>query len=231
MAGLTWWSGAWTARSMCSSMNRRRVCRMCADTTVMDGANPLTVPTGRASVAVVDLDGDGRKDLVLGNTEGQLLFFANVGTDAAPQFSGGQLLQADNAVVDLAGSARSRPFVGDVDQDGVPDVLIGAADGLVRLYAGSRNAATGPSSTTGDPGGTYVYAFRVQPPRPWQCPAHSLDVANDGQITALDALMVINHLNAHGPGTLPALSTGSDAPPPYLDCSGDGAVTAPMRSR
>ena len=44
-----------------------------SDTILLDGANPLTVASGRASVTVVDLNDDGRKDLVLGNTEGQLV--------------------------------------------------------------------------------------------------------------------------------------------------------------
>ena len=38
---------------------------------------------------------------------------------------------------------------------------------------------------------------------PWQCPVFPLDVNHDGRITPLDALIVINFLNANGPGTLP----------------------------
>ena len=109
-----------------------------SDTIVLDGANPLTASSGRSSVVVVDLNDDGRKDLVLGNTEGQLVYYTNVGTDASPQFNGSQLLQADGAVIDLSGIPRSRPYVADVNGDGVPDLLVGAADGLVRQYLGSR---------------------------------------------------------------------------------------------
>ena len=196
-----------------------------SDTIVLDGANPLSVSSGRASVAVVDLNDDGRKDLVLGNTEGQLVYFANVGTDASPQFNGSQLLQAEGAVIDLSGIPRSRPFVADVNGDGVPDMLVGALDGLVRQYIGSRTSgATG--STAGDPGGAYAYAFRVESPtNPWQCPVFPLDVNHDGLITPLDALIVINYLNEHGPGTLPVPVTAELAPPPYLDCTGDREVT------
>ena len=53
-----------------------------------------------------------------------------------------------------------------------------------------------------------------------------LDVNHDGLITPLDALIVINFLNASGPGTLPVPPTAALAPPPYLDCSGDREVTA-----
>lgn len=196
-----------------------------SDTVVLDGANPLSVSSGRASVAVADLNDDGRKDLVLGNTEGQLVYFANVGADASPQFNGSQLLQADGAVIDLSGIPRSRPFVADVNGDGVPDMLVGALDGLVRQYIGSRTSGA-TSSTAGEPGGAYAYAFRVESLTiPWQCPVFPLDVNHDGLITPLDALIVINYLNEHGPGTLPVPVTAELAPPPYLDCTGDREVT------
>ena len=197
-----------------------------SDTIVLDGANPLSVSSGRASVAVVDLNDDGRKDLVLGNTEGQLVYFANIGTDASPQFNGSQLLQAEGTVIDLSGIPRSRPFVADVNGDGAPDLLVGALDGLVRQYLGARPSGA-PDGEVGDPGGAYAYAFRVQAAaNPWQCPVFPLDVNHDGLITPLDALIVINHLNEHGPGTLPVPVTAEQAPPPYLDCSGDREVTA-----
>jgi len=197
-----------------------------SDIIVLDGANPLSVSSGRASVAVVDFDDDGRKDLVVGNTEGQLVYFANVGTDASPQFNGSQLLQADGAVIDLSGIPRSRPFVADVDGDGVSDMLVGALDGLVRQYIGSRTSgASDPDA--GGPGEAYVYAFRVaEPTNPWQCPVFPLDVNHDGWITPLDALIVINYLNEHGPGILPVPATAELAPPPYLDCTGDREVTS-----
>jgi hypothetical protein len=194
-----------------------------SDTILLDGANPLTVASGRASVTVVDLNDDGRKDLVLGNTEGQLAYYPNVGTDAAPLFDGSQLLEADGAVIDLAGIPRSRPFVTDVNGDGVPDLLVGAGDGLVRQYLGSRAA------DAGEPGGPYAYGFRVESApttNPWQCPVFPLDVNHDGLITPLDALIVINYLNAHGPATLPVQSAGGMATPPYLDGSGDWEITA-----
>lgn len=195
------------------------------DTILLDGANPLTVASGRASVTMVDLNDDGRKDLVLGNTEGQLVFYPNVGTDAAPSFDGSQLLEADGAVIDLAGIPRSRPFAADVNGDGVADLLVGAGDGLVRQYLGSRAVDGG----AGEPGGSYVFGFRVEPApttNPWQCPVFPLDVNHDGLITPLDVLIVINFLNANGPAALPLLPPAALAPPPYLDCSGDRNVTA-----
>ncbi len=107
-----------------------------------DGSD-LVVPTNRSSPVILDLDGDGNKDILTGNTNGQLLFYRNVGTDAEPSFSGYSLVKSDGVDIDLPKSPRSRPFVcywtGDGHFgpiDGYLDVLIGAADGKVHLYRG-----------------------------------------------------------------------------------------------
>lgn len=101
----------------------------------------LVVPTERSSPESLDLDDDGRKDLLTGNTEGQLLFYRNVGTDDAPLFSGYVLVESDGVPIDLppdppALGPRSRPFVCDWTGDDLTDVLIGAGDGLTHLYQG-----------------------------------------------------------------------------------------------
>jgi len=103
----------------------------------------LIVPSLRSSPELIDLDGDGRIDLFTGNTEGQLLFYRNVGTDAEPSFSGYSLVESNGVPIDFPGLPRSRPSVcywtGDGHFgpiDGYPDVLIGAGDGKVHLYRG-----------------------------------------------------------------------------------------------
>lgn len=109
----------------------------------------LAVPTGRSCPCLRDLDGDGKKDLLAGNTEGQLLLYHNVGTDSAPAFSGYVLVQSSGVPIDLPGSARSRPFVCDWASGLAPDVLIGSGDGLVRVYEGDESSAVGPPWTGG----------------------------------------------------------------------------------
>jgi VCBS repeat-containing protein len=61
-----------------------------------------------------------------------------------------------------------------------------------------------------------------------QNPRHPLDVSNDGHITPLDALLVINELNAGSRGGASRLAASLSAAPssgPYLDTSGDGVVS------
>ena len=106
------------------------------------GAADLVVPGLRSSPDVRDLDGDGKKDLLAGNTEGHLLFYPNTGTDADPSFTTVALVEADGAPIDLPGSPRSRPFVCDWTGDGLTDVLVGAGDGKVHLYQGVPEPAT-----------------------------------------------------------------------------------------
>ena len=57
----------------------------------------------------------------------------------------------------------------------------------------------------------------------WQNPVIPADVSGEGEVTPLDALLIVNYLNAHGTGSLPSV-TGS--PPPYVDVNGDGACSA-----
>ncbi|MGE5293616.1 MAG: hypothetical protein ACM3VT_02180, partial [Solirubrobacterales bacterium] len=107
----------------------------------------LTVPGGRSSPEFVDLDGDGRKDLLTGNTDGMILFYKNTGTASLPAFNTYTAVQSAGVVIDLAGTLRTRPAVcywtGDGKfgpKDGYWDLLVGYGDGKVRLYRGIAKA-------------------------------------------------------------------------------------------
>jgi len=110
---------------------------------VLEDETVLAVPGSRSSPVVVDLNGDGLQDLLVGNTYGEILFYANVGTETVPAFDGYDVVTSDGQTIDLTGSPRSRPDVctwtGDGHfgpADGYWDLLIGSGDGKVRLYRG-----------------------------------------------------------------------------------------------
>jgi hypothetical protein len=103
---------------------------------LLDNGSNLVVPSFRSSPHVEDLDGDGAKDLLVGNTDGNILTYFNAGTDAAPVFNGYTAVESDGSAIDLPFDLRSRPFLCDWNDDGIRDMLVGYGDGLVRLYLG-----------------------------------------------------------------------------------------------
>ena len=61
----------------------------------LDGKDPIDVEVGHATPSVVDWDGDGKRDLLLGQFGGgRLRFYRNVGTDGAPRLRGFEYVQA-----------------------------------------------------------------------------------------------------------------------------------------
>jgi len=66
-------------------------------------------------------------------------------------------------------------------------------------------------------------------PTPWTNSVKPVDVNNDGVITAIDALIIINMLNASGGSLqLPAVASprGPRSVPDYVDVNGDGTIGA-----
>jgi hypothetical protein len=61
---------------------------------------------------------------------------------------------------------------------------------------------------------------------PWQNPISPLDVNNDGASNAMDALIIINHLNTHGSHRADgiAINSPSSGMPSFIDVNGDGYV-------
>ncbi|MBN1853920.1 MAG: VCBS repeat-containing protein [Pirellulales bacterium] len=105
-----------------------------SETIVQDLYGNLQVPSGRSSPALMDLTGDGNKDLLVGNTNGAILLYTNQGSDSMPSFSTYDYVIADGIAIDLPGVPRSRPFISDWTGDGLPDLLIGAGDGRIHLF-------------------------------------------------------------------------------------------------
>jgi hypothetical protein len=135
-------------------------------------------------------------------------------------------LEAADNVIDLSDEPRSRPFVGDFNADGTPDLLVGSADGTVRLYAGTWAAPPGEATgqRPGWAGDPYIHRIRVHPAAYWQNPINRFDVNGQDGVTPLDVLLVINYINAHpGHSGLPAAPA---VPPPFYNVDGNDAITA-----
>ena len=101
------------------------------------------------------------------------------------------------------GDYRVQAVAGDGQQLGTPDVQqrsLTASQAITDLMFGMDNP-------------------------PWTSPFNSEDINNDGIVSPLDALLVINYLNENGVRELPVPSE-SESPPPYWDSSGDGWVTS-----
>ncbi|MBN1670357.1 MAG: VCBS repeat-containing protein [Kiritimatiellae bacterium] len=111
-------------------------------TLLRNGSATLDIGS-RACPCVVDWDGDGKKDLLVGEYSGRIFFFANTGTDAAPAFNGSTLLAAGGSTLDVG--MTSRPAVVDWNSDGKLDILCGEHTGKVWLFL-ARDVPAAPSA-------------------------------------------------------------------------------------
>lgn len=82
---------------------------------------------------LLDLDGDGQSELLLGCRSGFVATYCH--GENGPVFSG--YLQAREAPIDVGRCAA--PTATDWNGDGITDILVGAEDGLIRLYLGRRD--------------------------------------------------------------------------------------------
>lgn len=111
----------------------------------------------RSGPVVMDMNGDGVKDLLSGEVSGKVYFCENNGTNANPQLA--NFVALKTGTIDISHGSTSRIAVSDWDQDGTQDVMSGGYDSRLRLYL--QAAATTPPAPVVDlvnNGGYYIPA-------------------------------------------------------------------------
>ncbi|MGD1920754.1 MAG: calcium-binding protein, partial [Pleurocapsa sp.] len=172
---------------------------------------------------LVDLDGDGDSDVVIGNSNaGDIRYFIN--DNAAPEFI--------NPLVDKTGTdspfnnidvgTKSSPSFADLDDDGDPDLIVGKGDGTVSYFR-NTGTSTNPIYTeqTNNPfdgidvGDTSTPSFA--------------DLDGDGKLDAIigSADGSLNYYQNTGDVNNPAFSlvTGTDSPVNGISATSDSSPT------
>jgi hypothetical protein len=89
-----------------------------------------------AAPALFDVDGDGELDLAVGNENGQVKFWENLGPPAKPVF---QLRSEAFRLVNVGNNAI--PAFADLDGDGKPELIVGNLKGSLFLYRRKAGSA------------------------------------------------------------------------------------------
>jgi VCBS repeat-containing protein len=127
----------------------------------------------------------------------------------------------------------------DVDSTALTATLVRApANGTLTLNADGSFTYTPSPSFTGQDNFTYrasdsaggvsnvaTVTITSSTGNPWQNPRNRFDVNNDGSVSPIDVLVVVNDLNARGARVLPIPPVPPFTPPPFLDVNGDRSVT------
>jgi hypothetical protein len=88
-------------------------------------------PGRRSAPFLADLDADSDLDLLIGTEAGDVVLYRNEGTRLTPRF-------VRDGTFDLRVPGMAVPSVGDLNGDGIPDLVVGTAGGGALYFAGQR---------------------------------------------------------------------------------------------
>ncbi len=81
-----------------------------------------------SSPVMADWNGDGKKDLVVGNQKGEVFVFLNVGEDFEPEFP------SNGIKTSITVPENATPFTVDWNNDGKFDMVSGSSDGKIYIF-------------------------------------------------------------------------------------------------
>ncbi len=100
----------------------------------------------------MDFNNDGKKDLISGDTKGQVWFFENTGTDEAPVLAEGVRIESNGEPIvegrNIPGESAvvmgtySKLDIADYDEDGLVDILIGHSSSSSETIVVYKNIGT-----------------------------------------------------------------------------------------
>jgi hypothetical protein len=80
----------------------------------------------------VDWNNDGKHDLMIGNTKGNIQIYINTASGNNPVMAGGEFIFSSGSI--LNAGTRTAPVAADWNDDGKKDLLVGSMDGNIKIY-------------------------------------------------------------------------------------------------
>lgn len=97
----------------------------------LNGENEKPINVGSYSAPILyDLNRDGKLDLIVGNKNGQIISFINIGD---------MEFKKDKILLEEKNFQNVSPTIGDLDGDGVEDLVLGNSKGELYFYKGKKN--------------------------------------------------------------------------------------------